>query len=317
MFLSNSRTTKNLSPSAGDRKGSHKPRALRLETLEARQLNAFIGPAAIPTSPIHENAVELNSAYFSSPSTQQFTISAQTLAAPASNALGNNVADFLKNNVGRRVGGGECAQMVSVALAKAGADFTHTYVGNNTNDYDWGTQVARLTNGSQLSGKKFQVGDIIQYQNAKFSSGGTSKLEHHTQVVASVDSSGRILKVYEQNIGGDRTVRLSNVPNLSKLTGGSVTVYRAEKIQNIVGKVEFIVINNTNSSKTVTQTIGNDKSNFSLTAANTASSETTRWNTFSGNPAKTLSIGNSSVSLIHGAVYELYTVSGQTKIRRI
>jgi hypothetical protein len=271
---------------------------LSIEALDGRALMAvLVGPA------------------LEAPKTEAAAPALVSVAKAGSNTLGNNVANYLRNHLGDRVGGGECAHIATAALRAAGADFTHTYYGSNTEDYDWGTQVARLTSGSQLAGKQFQVGDIIQYTNAKFSSGGTSKLAHHTQVVAAVDSNGRITKVYEQNIGGDRTVRLSNILDLSKLNGGSVTIYRAEARTTAAGKYEFTVVNNTGSSQTVTGKIGSFSLPQTLTKANTANSYKTWSLSTSGSSKPTISVGGTSFTVSHGGAYELYMSNGRVAIR--
>src|SRR5262249_44727654 len=122
---------------------------------------------------------------------------AAALVAP-SLTLGQKMANFLQSRLGTRVGGGECAHLAMEALRAAGADFTRTQPAGPS-DYVWTSNgAARLTNGSQVAGKRFQVGDIIQYENARFSAGGVRSLPHHTQVVAAVDAAGRITRVYEE-----------------------------------------------------------------------------------------------------------------------
>lgn len=269
---------------------------LRVEGLEGRVMPAVLSLAPPPLAPA-------------------FVAPAVVAAAPS---LGDRMGDFLNSKLGKRVGGGECAHIATEALRVAGADFTRTEA-SGTQDYVWTTnRIARLTQGSQLAGKVFKVGDILQYNNATLRSGGTSKLLHHTQVVAAVDSRGRITKVYEQNVNGNRTVQKHDMLDLSKLNGGSVSIYRAVARANPAGLREFTIVNNTSSSKTYTLQIGSSNFSSTLTAANTANSYSTRTATFSGNATVKLKIGNSSITVEQGAAYELFTMSnGSTGIRRI
>jgi hypothetical protein len=203
-------------------------------------------------------------------------------------------------------------------LRAAGADFTRTEpVG--TQDYVWTTnRVARLTNGNQLSGKRFKVGDIIQYHNARFSSGGTAKLAHHTQVVAAVNSAGRITQVYEQNVNGDRTLQRRAALDLSKLTGGSVSVYRPVGRLAQAGRVEYTIVNNTNSARAYTLQIGSYSSSKTLDRANTQGSYRVGSATFSGAARPVLKVGTTSVTIQDGAAYVLYTMSnGRVGVRRM
>lgn len=282
--------------------------SLRVEGLEARDVPAFLGGVA-------------NLAHTFGQAAQQVAATVQsTAAAVQSTSLGGRMADYLQGQVaaGRRIGGGECAHLAIEALRVAGADFTRTEPAG-TSDYVWSSnRVARLTHGSQLAGKRFQVGDIIQYQNATFSSGGSGKLAHHTQVVAAVDSGGRITRVFEQNVNGNRTAQRRAILDLTKLSGGSVSIYRPVARVNQAGLKEFTIVNNTNSSKTYTLQIGSSSYNNTLSSANTANSFTTRWAQVSGSTAVKLKIGGATVTVEHGAAYELYTTSnGTTGIRRI
>jgi hypothetical protein len=246
------------------------------------------------------------------------------LVAPSvqSTSLGDRMSTFLQGKIGSKVGGGECAHIATAALQAVGADFTRTEP-NGTSDYVWtSNRVARLTSGSQVAGKQFRVGDIIQFENATFSAGGSSKLKHHTQVVAAVDGAGRITQVYEQNITingvANRTVMKRTAIDLTKLTGGSVSIYRAVARVPQAGQVEYTIVNNTNASRTVTLQIGSSTSSYSLDTINTKGSYRTGFATFSGSAKPVLKVGNTSLTIQDGAAYELYTQSnGQVGIRKL
>jgi hypothetical protein len=175
----------------------------------------------------------------------------------------------------------------------------------------WTTnRIARLTQGSQLAGKTFQVGDIIQYHNATFKSGGSGKLAHHTQVVAAVDSKGRITHVFEQNVNGVRTARKSAILDLSKLNGGSVSIYRPVARKSVSGTVEFTVVNNTSSSRTISVAFGSKSYSYSLDKANTARSYSTYVFTFTGSTGPSLKYGSTNLKISDAGAYELYSTSG-------
>jgi hypothetical protein len=276
---------------------------LHLESLERREVPAFVGGRPDVSSlrqpvPQSDGQVRLPVGH----------------AAAAS--LGQAMAAYLQARLGTRVGGGECAHLVSEALRVAGAEFIRTEPAG-TRDYVWtSNRVARLTNGSQVAVEQFSVGDIIQYDHARFSDG--SELDQHTQVVAAVDPAGRVTQVYEQNVGGQRTVHRAPAPDWTKLTGGSVTVYRAVPRTPQSGRVEFTVVNNTNTSRTWTLQIGSGKWNSTLDRANTAGSYLVGVATASAGARPMLVVGNASVEIQDGAGYELYTLAnGQVGIRQV
>lgn len=234
-------------------------------------------------------------------------------------SLGSKMAKLLEAKVGTRVGGGECAQMATEAMRASGADFTRTEPAG-TQNYVWTTnRVARLTQGSQATGQKFQVGDIIQFDNATFRSGNSTRiLQHHTQVVAAVDSNGRITKVYEQNVNGNLTVQKDAAIDLKTLASGTVSVYRPVARVAQAGTMEFTVVNNTNSTRSFNVQVGNWTGTHTLTKANTAGSYETASVSFSGSVKPMIKIGGVSVQIQDGAAYELYTKSdGQVGIRKI
>jgi hypothetical protein len=247
-------------------------------------------------------------------------IAASKLQVKAAATFGQSMANYLQQQVnsGKRIGGGECAHLATEALRVAGAEFIRTEPAG-TSDYVWSSnRIARLTKGSQLAGKVFQVGDIIQYQNATFSSGGTKKLQHHTQVVAAVDSKGRITQVFEQNVNGDRTAQKRAIMDLSKLTGGSVSVYRpvARKVET--GRFAFTVVNNTSGSKSYSLTIGNKTTSYSIGKSNAKDSYKTHWVKYTGSQTPTIKVGSTSLTLRDAGAFEIYTnSSGSTSLRRI
>src|SRR5262249_21159083 len=195
-------------------------------------------------------------------------------------SLGDKMANYLQAQVNarRRVGGGEGAHLATEALRIAGAEFLRPEP-PGTRDYVWtSNRVTRLTHGGQVAGKRFRVGDIIQYHNATFSAGGN--LAHHTQVVAAVDSRGRITQAYEENVGGNdgRTAQRRAAPDLTKLTGGSVSIYRPVARMRRAGRVEYTIVNNTSASRTYKVLIWSDEiGKATLSAVNTTNSYRDGW----------------------------------------
>jgi hypothetical protein len=287
-------------------------------------LLAGLGLAVAVTTPAPAQTAGRPSSPKSSP-TKGLTIDPSTPVQKASSpigrpnrlprllSLGERMANYLQEQVNarRRIGGGECAHLATEALRIAGAEFRRTEP-SGTEDYVWtSNRVARLTRGSQLAYRRFQVGDVIQYHNATFSVGGN--LPHHTQVVAAVSSLGRITQVYEQNVGVGRIAQRRAAPDLTKLTGGSVSIYRPVARARRAGYVEYTLVNNTSISRTLTNPSG-----VTLTRANTVGSYQDRWVTFSGTARPTLKIASTSLVIEDGAAYELFSLpGGQAGIRRM
>ena len=113
-----------------------------------------------------------------------------TLPAEA-NTVGDSMAFYLSGQVGKRVGGGECAHMATEALRVGGGEFIPNYLGADSpssGDYVWGTLVTVISYSNKTLSDSaptvaVQVGDVIQYRNATIS--GTL-FAHHTSVVKSV-----------------------------------------------------------------------------------------------------------------------------------
>lgn len=227
---------------------------------------------------------------------------------PSVNAsLNQRVAAYLAQNVGKRLGGGECAHLASESLRVAGAKFGNVGPDSpGSGDYVWGTLVKTVefkvgTAVDSRPSSALQPGDVLQYRNTTFSTG--SKATHHTSVVAAVDSSGRVTKVYEQNLGNggvkgvNRTVTLRPL-DLSKLTGGFVRAYRPIARTAQTGHYEFTITNNAATSQTL-DLLGKS---FTLTSSNTTNSYATY--TASGS-RPSLTLNGKSFALDDGAGYQI------------
>jgi len=152
----------------------------------------------------------------------------------------SKVIAFVRKNIGKQVGDGECAALAVEAMKEAGAKPFHSYKESpNAGDYVWGELVYGLEIGPTLRtestpvGTFVKAGDIIQFRDAKFSGkagGGTysSSAPHHTAVVVSASKDGKTLEVLQQNVNGKKTVAAATV-KLGDLQSGWVKIYRPQK----------------------------------------------------------------------------------------
>jgi hypothetical protein len=228
---------------------------------------------------------------------------------------------------GHRVGGGECAQMVTEALRASGGEFIRN--DGNTLDYVWSNTL--LTKVSVQSGHvvysnpsvRLRPGDILQYTNTQFSDGKSAT--HHTSVVAAVDSQGRLTAVYEQNVGallkggsGHARYVVLDPLNLSTLTGGYIKIYRPDPHVSHAGRYEFTIVNNTNKVQSYTVKFGSNSWANQLDVANTQNSYSTSYYSTSGSGRFTITVGKTTLTLGDEAGYEIYTDShGAAAIRRL
>lgn len=120
------------------------------------------------------------------------------------------VLDFALANMGKQVGGGECAHLATEAL-KANNGQRMKHVGKT---YVWGRELAPT--------EKVIPGDIVQMEDCIFSNG--SKAPHHTQIIWKVLGPGKY-EVLEQNWAGRRTVGGGKL-DVNSLKEGTVVIYR-------------------------------------------------------------------------------------------
>src|SRR5262249_26768610 len=122
-----------------------------------------------------------------------------TPALAADEEINSKIVQYCKDQVGKQVGKGECADVAVEALKLAGAKPQTAFADSpNEGDYVWGELVylygkkpgAKDEREGQL--KDVQPGDIIQLRDAMFAgkapNGGTYSQQspHHTSVVAEV-----------------------------------------------------------------------------------------------------------------------------------
>lgn len=137
----------------------------------------------------------------------------------ASFSYGPSVLAFCRENLGKKIGTGQCASLASAALRDSGAATRNGPDWPAAGDYVWGDPVAMVrVSFTGLKGTKdlvhVQAGDIVQFHDTRFSGynhadGGVylMKAEHHTAVIESVNPAARTITVLHQNWNGNMIVR--------------------------------------------------------------------------------------------------------------
>lgn len=241
-------------------------------------------------------------------------------------SVGESMVQFLKANEGKRIGGGECAQMVTEALRVSGGAFIRKNSKSPT-DYIWSDNLVSKVEGKD--GKpvysnpsaRFLPGDVIQFVDARFRDGRV--VSHHTSVAAAVDGKGRITEVYEQNVGSrtspnEKIRHVVRQPfDLSGLSEGTVNIYRPDPRTPMKGKYEYSVVNKTDSPQSVTLTFGRGGQELMLDRANTSRSYLTLGASSSGTSKLSLIVGESTVVVEDGGGYEIVRQGDQVVVRKL
>lgn len=145
---------------------------------------------------------------------------AQTAVAPVSPSgtlIGQQVVEFAKGKMGKRVGRGECWDLAAEALTTAGAKWDGKYA--------WGVKI---------DPEKEQVlpGDVVQFENIVFEweedgSLYRENMPHHTAIVVEVKSPGAFV-IAHQNFGPlGRKVGLTELV-LAHRKKGKLMIYRPQ-----------------------------------------------------------------------------------------
>jgi hypothetical protein len=145
--------------------------------------------------------------------------------APTVSSVEAKIVEYAHSKLGKKVGKGECTDLVNEALRIAHArpgDFT------DAANYHWGHSRGQLKTG-------IKPGDIIQFENCVFKStqtltnGGTRSSEqtmpHHTAIVR--NENGHHVHLYHQNTEGDITKSIVHETSLDlrTLQTGHYTVW--------------------------------------------------------------------------------------------
>jgi hypothetical protein len=144
---------------------------------------------------------------------------------------GDEVVRFCRDNLGKKVGDGECATLAQEALKGINAKpFFEFKEDPGMSDYVWGELVfvEEFASGKRRrtpADGKPRAGDVVQYRNAKFRGPRlTFTYPHHTSVVAEAKPNGDLV-VFEQNMNGKKEVMQSTV-RPAELAEGWIRVYR-------------------------------------------------------------------------------------------
>lgn len=119
------------------------------------------------------------------------------------------IVAFAEQNIGKKVGDGQCWGLANLAYRHAGIRHRGGYV--------WGRRIHWQTEG-------VRPGDIIQFKNARYPYAYTD--ENHTAIILKVVGKSSV-KVAHQNWNHIYRVTTTTIP-LIYLRAGSQTVYRYE-----------------------------------------------------------------------------------------
>jgi len=130
--------------------------------------------------------------------------------------LNEKVLSFALDQMGKKVGNGQCTMLAVEALAFAGA--------SPSLGYEFGREIPQ---------SEMKPGDILQFHTAKFVTRNSWQLmgaPHHTAIVHRV--RGSKVAILHQNVGNDKTVK-KGAFDFKNLTMGSVKVFRPEERSNV------------------------------------------------------------------------------------
>jgi hypothetical protein len=166
---------------------------------------------------------------------------AALVCVPAARAdINADVVKFCEEHKGRKVGDGQCTDLVAAACDRAGAKGLGRFKDRpNAGDYVWGELVygLRVKDGARVEdgvvGKTVRPGDIVQFRDTRFKGRhGFWSYPHHTAVVSKVSADGKVLHVLHQNVGSgdmsddERMKVKEGTLHLEELEDGWIKVYR-------------------------------------------------------------------------------------------
>lgn len=123
--------------------------------------------------------------------------------------LQREIVNFAADNIGRKVGRGECWDLADQAMRAAGAEPPKGY-----------------TYGNQIPLSEIQPGDILQFTSARFDEPGywtIMGMPNHTAVVHAVGDTRTF--ILQQNFDGKRYVTTYDL-NINNLTSGKLEAWR-------------------------------------------------------------------------------------------
>jgi hypothetical protein len=149
--------------------------------------------------------------------------------------LNKKVLAFARDNLGKKVGDGECATLAVQALRAAEARPWST---GREGEYLWGKLVRTVEPKKNLGGDVLP-GDILQFRDATLMSkkGRTtteSSYPHHTALVETVKDDGKVVELLHQNAGAagandeERRKVQRTILHFGDLKKGAIKIYRPE-----------------------------------------------------------------------------------------
>jgi hypothetical protein len=222
---------------------------------------------------------------------------------------------FIKERVGKCVGSGECSDLACEALRVSGKEFFVNDPDKN-GDYVWGTLIKQISHSKQGwkdsdPESKLQPGDVIQYRHTAF--GKTVVMQQHTAVVAEVNPQGYPTFVFEQNSGSENDPRLRTVQrnpvDLTRITGGTASIYRPKTMEYERNRYKFAVVNNAGTKQAAQVFFDNALvANLSANKTTSRGSYPTAWLAGTGVPTLRLSNGK-NIRIEDRACYEIYQIT--------
>lgn len=166
------------------------------------------------------------------------------LSSPNNSMTMNSaILNYCIQNIGKKVGTGQCADLIDQGLQSVGAE-TGFRDSPKPDDYVWGALVCtlKILNARQIfipGGQTvatvpdlscIKPGDILQYNNVRFRWGNqhqyfTMTAIHHTALIERVSSDNSTCYVLEQNSEGRQYVTRGSFP-FAGLYTGEIWVYR-------------------------------------------------------------------------------------------
>ncbi len=133
-------------------------------------------------------------------------------------SINKQIIVFVKNNIGKKVGRGECWDLANEALNFISAKWD--------GEYNFGKEIKYMN-------ECVFPGDIVQFENVELNykigdNQFTEKLSHHTAIIYTVKSKGQFVMA-DQNTGrSGRKVGLSPF-NLNDIKKGKIKIFRPTK----------------------------------------------------------------------------------------
>lgn len=157
------------------------------------------------------------------------------LETQASDSWQEGVADFARQQLGKQVGRGECAELSAEALDAIKAKPYGTWPDSpSSGDYVWGNRKATITPSTKEI--ELKTGDILQFRNVRIvtKSGNTTytyTTQQHTSIIEKYNPETKVATVLQQNSNGRKYVTRDTI-NLAGVKSGTIWVYKPVPISS-------------------------------------------------------------------------------------